>query len=113
MDGLDDHDGRAYSDGVALRVVIDPPDPSWIGGYWDDDDFGSGVDSILHTCAVEPTSPDDVGPPRAARCPPDRSLNAAPERQCAVARAVTRARRRLRSPPTRPVPHEGGLRCGE
>ena len=65
MDGLDDHDGRAYSDGVALRVVIDPPDPSWIGGYWDDDDFGSVVDSMLHTCAVEPTSPDDVGPPRA------------------------------------------------
>jgi len=49
MAALDDHDGRAYSDGVALRVLllvaalvsptlttlahIDPPDPSWIGGY--------------------------------------------------------------------------------
>jgi len=81
MDRLDGHDGRAYSDGVALRVLllvvalvsptlttlahIDPPDPSWIGGYWDDDDFDSVVDSILHTCAVEPASPADVGPPRA------------------------------------------------
>ena len=80
MAGLDDHDGRAYSDGVALRVLllvvalvsptlttpahIDPPDPSWIGRYWDDDDFDSVVDSILHACAVEPASPVDVGPPR-------------------------------------------------
>jgi hypothetical protein len=81
MEGLDDHQGRAYSDRVALRILlvvvalvspalttlahIDPPDPTWIGGYWDDDDFDSVVDSILKACAVEPASPADVGSPRA------------------------------------------------
>jgi len=66
---------------VALRIIlvvvalvspalttlahIDPPDPTWIGGYWDDDDFDSVVDSILEACAIEPGAPADVGPPRA------------------------------------------------
>jgi len=66
---------------VALRIIlvvvalvspalttlahIDPPDPTWIGGYWDDDDFDSVVDSILEACALEPGAPADVGPPRA------------------------------------------------
>ena len=51
--------------GLTPIAYADPPDPTWIGGYWDDDDFDAAVDSILHTCAVEPGSPADVGPPRA------------------------------------------------
>ena len=53
------------SPALTTLAHIDPPDPTWIGGYWDDDDFDNAVDSILHTCAVEPGSPADVGPPRA------------------------------------------------
>ena len=36
---------------------IDPPDPTWAGGYWDDDDFDYAVDAILHYAAVPPASP--------------------------------------------------------
>jgi len=45
------------SPALTTLAHIDPPDPTWIGGYWDDDDFDAAVDSILHTCAVEPGSP--------------------------------------------------------
>ena len=43
--------------GERILAYADPPDPTWIGGLWDDDDFDSVVDSILHTCAVEPAAP--------------------------------------------------------
>ncbi len=29
--------------GVVLAAFADPPDPTWIGGYWDDDDFDTVV----------------------------------------------------------------------
>jgi hypothetical protein len=41
---------------------IDPPDPTWAGGYWDDDDFDYAVDAILHHAAVPPTSPTAADP---------------------------------------------------
>ena len=52
-----------YSRHVALLVVAlltalvpaayaSPPDPTWIGGYWDDDDFDNAVVSIVSACAV-------------------------------------------------------------
>ena len=53
------------SPALTTLAHIDPPDPTWIGGYWDDDDFDSVVDSILEACALEPGAPADVGPPRA------------------------------------------------
>lgn len=49
---------------VALTTAacLDPPDPTWVGGYWDDDDFDYAVDSILHSCAVEPAAPAGAHP---------------------------------------------------
>ncbi len=44
-------------------AYVDPPDPTWLGGYWDDDDFDSAVDAILHSCAVPPASPVGAGAP--------------------------------------------------
>jgi len=40
----------------------DPPDPTWIGGYWDDDDFDNVVIFIVSACAVEVPSLTDFGP---------------------------------------------------
>lgn len=44
---------------LAVLVVVltplahaDPPDPSWLGGYWDDDDFDSVVAFIASASAV-------------------------------------------------------------
>ena len=42
---------------------IDPPDPTWAGGYWDDDDFDYAVDAILHHAAVPPASAPAVDGP--------------------------------------------------
>jgi hypothetical protein len=49
---------------VSLTTIgcLDPPDPTWIAGYWDDDDFDSAVDSILHSSAVEPAAPAGAHP---------------------------------------------------
>ena len=35
---------------------IDPPDPTWAGGYWDDDDFDFAVDAVFNFVAVVPAS---------------------------------------------------------
>ncbi len=40
--------------GLPLAAVIDPPDPTWVSGYWDDDDFDSVVVLILHSTAIAP-----------------------------------------------------------
>jgi hypothetical protein len=43
---------------VALVLVLtpaayaDPPDPTWIGGYWDDDDFDTVVVFIASAFAI-------------------------------------------------------------
>jgi len=37
---------------VAPAAYADPPDPSWLGGYWDDDDFDNVVVFLLSTYAV-------------------------------------------------------------
>ena|SRR5690349_18570653 len=42
---------------------VDPPDPTWAGGYWDDDDFDYAVDAILHHTALAPESPAVVDAP--------------------------------------------------
>jgi hypothetical protein len=44
---------------VALLIAViqtayaSPPDPSWIAGYWDDDDFDYTVVSITGSCAID------------------------------------------------------------
>ena len=45
---------------VALRALAyaSPPDPSWIAGIWDDDDFDDVIILITHTsCSSDPTLP--------------------------------------------------------
>ena len=40
----------------------DPPDPTWIGGYWDDADFDNVVIFIVSACAVEVPLLTEFGP---------------------------------------------------
>jgi hypothetical protein len=48
---------------VAPAAYAEPPDPSWIGGYWDDDDFDNVVVFLLSTYAVvTPTQLHEVAP---------------------------------------------------
>ena len=44
--------------GLAPVAFADPPDPTWIGGYWDDDDFDNVVNAIATTFALK--APDRV-----------------------------------------------------
>lgn len=39
---------------VALTPIAyaDPPDPTWLGGYWDDDDFDNVVAFITSASAI-------------------------------------------------------------
>jgi hypothetical protein len=43
-------------------AYADPPDPSWIGGYWDNDDFDTVVAYIASTFAVVAKSDVDGTP---------------------------------------------------
>lgn len=54
---------------LAILVVVltpiayaDPPDPSWLGGYWDDDDFDNVVAFIASASAVISPPVVDAGP---------------------------------------------------
>jgi len=38
--------------GLPAVAFADPPDPTWIGGFWDDDDFDSAVIAIGSACAI-------------------------------------------------------------
>ena len=46
--------------GLVPAAYADPPDPSWIGGFWDDDDFDTVVAFIASTFAT--VSQSDLGP---------------------------------------------------
>jgi hypothetical protein len=52
--------------GALLALVpaayADPPDPTWIGGYWDDADFDNVVIFIVSACAVEVPLLTEFGP---------------------------------------------------
>ena len=37
--------------GLPPTAFADPPDPTWIGGYWDDDDFDNVVNAITSAVA--------------------------------------------------------------
>ena len=42
------------SPALTTLAYVDPPDPSWISGFWDNDDLDSAVEAVLQCCAVEP-----------------------------------------------------------
>ena len=48
--------------GLTPSAYADPPDPTWIGGFWDDDDFDNVVAFIASTCAVVDYYTVDAGP---------------------------------------------------
>jgi hypothetical protein len=48
--------------GLVPIASADPPDPTWIGGYWDDDDFDSVVTLIVSACAIAVPVLTDFGP---------------------------------------------------
>jgi len=48
--------------GLTPAAYADPPDPTWITGYWDDDDFDNSTEFITDACAIEVASPVDIGP---------------------------------------------------
>jgi hypothetical protein len=52
--------------GLTPVAYADPPDPTWIGGFWDDDDFDNVAAFIASTYAVAELYTVDVGPQWAA-----------------------------------------------
>jgi hypothetical protein len=48
--------------GLTPAAYADPPDPSWIGGYWDDDDFDDVVVFISSASAIVAHVSFDAGP---------------------------------------------------
>lgn len=48
--------------GLVPAAYADPPDPSWIGGFWDDDDFDTVVAYIASTPATLAQSDLDAKP---------------------------------------------------
>ena len=69
-----------------IGAFADPPDPTWISGYWYDDDFDNAVIAIAGTSAVEaPSSTDGGAPlwrlvwcvdPQTKECPPAPAFTA-------------------------------------
>jgi len=48
--------------GLVPVAYASPPDPTWIGGYWDDDDFDNAVTSIVSACAIVISPIPDAAP---------------------------------------------------
>ena len=48
--------------GMALLTYATPPDPTWLGGYWDDDDFDDVVILLDGMAAVVPSLTVDPAP---------------------------------------------------
>jgi hypothetical protein len=48
--------------GLVPAAYANPPDPTWLSGYWDDDDFDDVVILIAKTCAVDAPLVIDSGP---------------------------------------------------
>jgi hypothetical protein len=48
--------------GLTPLTFADPPDPTWVGGYWDDDDFDNVVVFISGASAVVASIAADHGP---------------------------------------------------
>jgi hypothetical protein len=78
---------------------VDPPDPPWVGGYWDDDDFDSAVDAILQVAAVAPEPSAGADPIRWVSVGRVERLDVG-----LVAPKKTRTTESPRSPPVRLLP---------
>ena len=39
--------------GLPAVAFADPPDPTWMGGYWDDDDFDNVVNALATSFALK------------------------------------------------------------
>jgi hypothetical protein len=50
--------------GIVPATYADPPDPTWLGGYWDDNDFDDVVLLLDGTVAVVPALTIAPAPPR-------------------------------------------------
>lgn len=48
--------------GLVPVAYATPPDPTWIGGYWDDNDFDSAIMFIVGACAIEVVHRTDTAP---------------------------------------------------
>ena len=47
---------------LAPLAYADPPDPSWIDGFWDDDDYDNVVVMVLGASAIVDVPLADAGP---------------------------------------------------
>ena len=78
--------------GLPTLAFADPPDPTWIAGYWDDDDFDDAVIAITAASAVEAPPPVDTELPLSvpiARVEmPRQEAYGAPQRPAASPRAA-------------------------
>jgi len=84
--------------GLPAAAYADPPDPTWIGGFWDDDDFDTVVVFIGSASAILTPAAADVRPSLApiawvARAEP------------AVVPATARNTGHSRAPPVSSLPH--------
>ena len=52
--------------GLTPIAYADPPDPTWLGGYWDDDDFDNVVAFIASAAAIVASPVIDGRPSRIA-----------------------------------------------
>jgi len=77
--------------GLPTVAFADPPDPTWIAGYWDDDDFDDAVIAITTASAVEAPPPVDtelpLWVPMARVEMPQQEAYRAPRRAAASPRA--------------------------
>ena len=68
--------------GLVPAAYADPPDPTWLGGYWDDDDFDNVVTLIANIFAVASLPLLDSGPlgrtPVAVEIPEPKFVQASP-----------------------------------
>ena len=47
---------------VMTLAYLDPPDPPWVSGFWDNDDHDAAVDAILNSYALAPSTFVATGP---------------------------------------------------
>ena len=76
--------------GLTAIAYADPPDPTWIGGYWDNDDFDTAVDFITSASAIPAPPHVDAGPlwvPVAWVEPAEPDARSAPPKTLACPRA--------------------------
>ena len=48
--------------GLTPVAYADPPDPTWVSGFWDDDDFDNTVIIIANAFAIDAQALVDAGP---------------------------------------------------